>query len=301
MLVYFLEQEMNARYQLLCWDSLKKIKDIANEAVDCIITSPPYFMGKDYDTSIKIEDFCEIHKAIFSDLYRILKKWGNLCRQVGYHTMWYEKIPLDYLVYSIINQVNQSLDDEDEKLYLKNRIIWTFWHGLHSKKKFSGRHETILWFSKGKESFFDLDAVRVPQKYPWKTYYKWEKKWEFSWNPLGKNPWDVWEIPNVKANHIEKTKHPCQFPVALIERLVKSLCPSDWVVLDPFMGSGTTGVASLLHGRMFIWIELKKEYYEIAKKRCEDTIQWKIKYRIDKPVYRPSKNLAVAKKPNFFI
>lgn len=292
--------EKKIDFCLIKGDSLQKIKEVSDESIDCIITSPPYFMWKDYDTSIKVEDFVQIHKCIFSDLYRILKIWGNICWQVGYHTMHWETIPLDFLVYDIVKNLNDDLNKDQEKLYLRNRIIWSFWHGLHSKKKFSGRHETILWFSKWKDAYFDLDSVRVPQKYPGKRHYKWEEKGEFSWNPLGKNPWDVWEIPNVKANHIEKTAHPCQFPVALVERLVKSLSPVSWKVLDPFMWSWTTGVASLLHGRNFIWIELKQEYYIIAKKRCEDTLQWKIKYRLDKPIYEPSKNLSVAKKPDFF-
>ena len=289
----------NIHFDLINGDALKEIINIQDNSIDCIITSPPYFMWKDYDTSIKVDDFIQIHKAIFSDLYRILKKWGNLCWQVGYHTMDWETIPLDFLVYDIAREINKDLNNK-EKFYLKNRVIRSFGHGLHSKKKFSGRHETILRFSKWKDSYFDLDSIRVPQKYPGKTYYKWEKKGEFSGNPLGKNPWDVWDIPNVKANHVEKTAHPCQFPVALVERLVKALSPTGWKVLDPFMWSGTTGVAALLNWREFIWIELNKEYYKIAKKRCLDTINGEIRYRVDKPVYKPSQKLAVARKPIFF-
>lgn len=291
---------MKKNFRIFMWDALDVLKTIPDQSVNLIVTSPPYFMGKDYDTSLKLDDFEEIHKAIFSDLYRILKTWGNLCWQVWYHTLNWEMVPLDCIVYNIIKEFNDNLKERDELLYLKNRIIWTFWHWLHSKKKFSWRHETILWYSKWKDWFFDLDSVRIPQKYPGKTYYKWEKKWQISWNPLWKNPWDVREIPNVKANHIEKTDHPCQFPVALVERLVKWLSPINGTVLDPFMWSWTSGVATLLHDRFFIWIELNEKYYNIALKRCEDTVKWKIKYREDKPIYVPWKNLAVAKKPSFF-
>jgi adenine-specific DNA-methyltransferase len=139
-------------------------------------------------------------------------------------------------------------------LHLRNRIVWHFGHGLHASKRFSGRYEVILWFTKGNEYTFNLDAVRVPQKYPDKKYFKGPKKGELSGNPLGKNPSDIWEIPNVKANHVEKTIHPCQFPVELIERLVLAMTDEgDWA-LDPFIGVGTTALdntrlATMLNAR----------------------------------------------------
>ena len=100
---------------------------------------------------------------------------------------------------------------------MRNRIIWTFEHGLHCANRFSGRYETIAWFTKGSDYTFNLDPVRVPQKYPGKKYYKGPKVGQYSSNPLGKNPGDLWIIPNVKHNHPEKTEHPCQFPADLTE------------------------------------------------------------------------------------
>jgi adenine-specific DNA-methyltransferase len=88
-------------------------------------------------------------------------------------------------------------------LKLRNRIVWTFGHGLHCQKRFSGRHETILWFTKSDDYKFKLDPVRVPSKYPFKKYFKGPNKGRISSNPLGKNPADVWDIPNVKANRAE--------------------------------------------------------------------------------------------------
>jgi len=288
---------MNKKTKLILWDSLEEIKKIDSESIDLIITSPPYFMGKDYDTSMEVNDFIEIHKQLLKDIFRVLKKWWSLCWQVWFHTKNDSLIPLDFLVYDTIKQ---TINKTKEKLILRNRIVWTFWHWLHSSKRLSWRYETILWYTKWKNYYFDLDSIRVPQKYPWKRYYKWEKKWEFSGNPLWKNPADVWEIPNVKANHIEKTIHPCQFPVSLASRLVLWMSPENGVILDPFMWSGSSWVASLLNNRNFIWIELNKNYYNIAKQRCKDTIDWVIKYREDKPVYKPTWNLSVAKKPDYF-
>jgi len=166
--------------------------------------------------------------------------------------------------------------------------VWHFGHGLHASKRFSGRYEVILWFTKGNEYIFNLDAVRVPQKYPKKKYFKGPKKGQLSGNPLGKNPGDIWEIPNVKANHVEKTIHPCQFPVELIERLVLSMTDEgDWV-LDPFIGVGTTAIAALMHNRKAIGTEIVPEYVEVAKKRIRLAEKGTLRIRpMERSVYDP--------------
>lgn len=278
-----------------CKSLLKKMQD---ESVDLVITSPPYCMGKAYeDPHDDIDTFKKHHNEIFSDLYRILKPGGSLCWQVGYHVSEKCLVPLDYIVYNLFTEKSEGLE---YPLVLRNRIIWTFGHGLNSIKRFSGRHETILWFTKGNEFEFNLDEVRVPQKYPGKRSYKGPNKGRLSGNPLGKNPSDVWEIPNVKANHIEKTCHPCQFPVAIPQRLIKALTSENDLILDPFMGVGTTAVAALLENRRFAGSELDRNYYDIAVKRIRDTLNGEIKIRQDKPVMSPNPNMAVAKLPKEF-
>jgi hypothetical protein len=188
-------------------DAFEFLAELKPASVDLIVSSPPYCMGKAYETSIDTADFMNMHERLAPLLVRALKNGGSLCWQVGHHVHNGVVTPLDALVYAIFSK--------QEKLLLRNRIIWTFAHGVHASRRFSGRHETVLWFTKGNDYAFNLDAVRVPQKYPGKRHYKGPKKGQLSGNPLGKNPSDVWEIPNVKANHIEKTDHPCQFPVAL--------------------------------------------------------------------------------------
>lgn len=170
-------------------------------------------------------------------------------------------------------------------MFLKNRIIWHFEHGLHCKKRFSGRYETILWFTKDKKNYvFNLDPVRVPQKYPLKKYFKGPKAGEYSCNPLGKNPGDVWDIPNVKYNHVEKTEHPCQFPVELVQRLILSMSnKGDWV-LDPFLGVGTTIIAAILNNRKGAGAEIIEKYIKIAKERIRKAINGTLKIR---PMYKP--------------
>ncbi|WP_297960361.1 site-specific DNA-methyltransferase, partial [uncultured Campylobacter sp.] len=279
-------------------DCLKLLQKIPNEFCDLIITSPPYCMGKAYENiHDDIETFKNQQITIFNDIYRVLKVGGSLCWQIGYHVTKFELIPLDFYIYQIFVENSKKCK---HPLVLRNRIIWTFGHGLNSSRRFSGRHETILWFTKGKEYSFNLDCIRIPQKYPGKRYYKGKNKGKFSGNPLGKNPSDVWDIPNVKANHVEKTEHPCQFPIAIPQRLIKALTPTNGIVFDPFMGSGTSGVASILENRKFIGSEIQKEYFNIAKNRIKDAINGVAKVREDVPVMKPDKNSLVAKLPEEF-
>lgn len=279
-------------------DCLQVLKKIPNESVDLIITSPPYCIGKAYENPHDdINTFRKQHLDIIEDIYRIVKPGGSVCWQVGYHISEKCVIPLDYIVYDIFTAQSK---EKEYPLALRNRIIWTFGHGLNDATRFSGRHEVILWFTKGEQSVFNLDEVRVPQKYPGKRAYKGPHKGEFSGNPFGKNPSDVWDIPNVKAKHIEKTIHPCQFPVAIPQRLIRALSTENALVLDPFAGAGTTGVSAVLEKRRFIGIELKKEYYDVAFNRISDAIEGKAKIREDKPVAKPDPHTAVAKLPKEF-
>lgn len=171
-------------------DAFEFLESLKEESVDLIVSSPPYCMGKEYEKSLNVADFIRAHEALAPLLVRSLRSGGSLCWQIGHHVRNSVVIPLDALVYPIFAA--------EDKLSLRNRIVWTFGHGVHASNRFSGRHETILWFTKGTDYHFNLDAVRVPQKYPGKRHYKGPKKGEFSGNPHGKNPSDVWEIPNVK-------------------------------------------------------------------------------------------------------
>lgn len=274
-------------------DAFKFLKSLEANSLDLIVSSPPYCMGKEYDKSNSVDQFIHDHRKLAPLLVRALKPGGSLCWQVGHYVRDGVVVPLDALVYLIFRRQRQLL--------LRNRIVWTFGHGLHAKRRFSGRHETILWFTKGENYKFDLDPVRVPQKYPGKKYYKGEKAGKWSGNPRGKNPSDVWEIPNVKANHIEKTAHPCQYPVALVQRLVRSLTKRGDVVADPFMGSGSTAVAAILEGRHFTGSEISPDYLKIAKKRAKEAAQGAAKHRpLERPIHEPTGKEAVAKRPRHF-
>lgn len=287
-----------------CMDMLNKLD---YNSINLVVTSPPYCMGKKYEKkSDDVSTFLEVQRKVITLVQKLLRPGGSMCWQVGYHVVESEIIPLDFLVYQVVQEINNNLS-EDNQLHLRNRIVWTFGHGLNSKMRFSGRHETILWFTKGKDYRFNLDAIRVPQKYPGKRSYKGPNKGSLSGNPLGKNPsdvWDVssdvWDIPNVKANHVEKTIHPCQFPVAIPRRLIKALAPKDGCIVDPFMGVGTTGVAAVLENRKFIGSELNSEYYRVALERIKLASKGELPIREDKPVMLPNRKSKVATLPESF-
>lgn len=129
----------------------------------------------------------------------------------------------------------------------------------------SGRYGTILWFTKSNNYTFNLAPVRVPQKYPGKKHFKGPKAGQYSCNPLGKNPGDLWAIPNVlQINHVEKTEHPGQFPVEWIEQLVLSLSNGGGCVFDPFLGAKTSIIAAVRHGCKG-GAEFHPKYVEIAR------------------------------------
>lgn len=263
-------------------DCLDVLKQIPSDFVRLVITSPPYNLGKEYEERLNLDEYLSQQKKVVQECMRVLAPDGSLCWEVGNYVDNSEITPLDIPIYSICKSLG---------LKLKNRIIWHFGHGLHASKRFSGRYETILWFTKNNDYVFNLDAVRIPQKYPQKKYYKGVKRGQLSGNPLGKNPSDIWEIPNVKCNHPEKTEHPCQFPVELVERLVLALTnEGDWV-LDPFVGVGSTNIAALLHNRKSIGADIVKKYIEIAKRRVDLLSRGQLKVRpMGKPIYEPANN-----------
>jgi len=271
-------------------DCLQLLKDIPNDCIDLTITSPPYCMGKSYEASKSCDDFRKAHLEILPEIVRVTKKGGSICWQVGYHINSGVTTPLDLIVHSIMSEIGN--------VCLRNRIIWSFGHGLHCSSRFSGRHEVVMWYTKGDDYYFDLDAVRIPQKYPGKTHYKGDKRGEPSANPKGKNPGNVWDIPVVNANHVEKTEHPCQFPVALAQRLVLALSKKGDRVFDPFSGVATTGCAAIIEGRKFCGAELSKNYYALGFRRLHQAGKGILKFRSHEiPVSSPNPKSKVAQNP----
>lgn len=261
-----------------CADFMRAIPD---KAIQLIVTSPPYNLGKSYEKRVHLNRYLEWQEQVIADCVRVLADSGSICWQVGNFISHGEVVPLDIVLYPFFVK---------HGLKLRNRIVWHFEHGLHCSKRLSGRHETILWFTKSDCYHFDLDPVRVPQKYPGKRHFKGPKTGQLSGNPLGKNPGDVWVFPNVKNNHVEKTSHPCQFPVELVDRLVLSLTrPDDWV-FDPFLGAGTTVASAVMRGRRGCGSEKMTEYAQVARLRTRQAMQGLLPVRpMNTPVYDAAK------------
>lgn len=282
-------------------DALQFLKGLPAGLVSLVVTSPPYNLGKAYERKRALEIYLQEQAEVITELVRVLADDGSICWEVGNYVEEGEVVPLDILFYEIFKR---------HGLQLRNRIVWHFGHGLHASRRFSGRYETILWFTKTDEYVFNLDTVRVPSKYPGKTHYKGPNRGKPSGNPLGKNPSDVWEIvqrdwehglwdiPNVKANHPEKTIHPCQFPIELVERCALALTDEgDWV-MDPYAGVGSTLIAGLKHRRRVIGCEKEAEYVKIAKDRIKQFCTGKLRIRkLGTPVYQPTGREKVSQRP----
>ncbi len=263
-----------------CSDNLDFMAEIPSESVKLVVTSPPYNLGKSYETDKTLDSYLDFQRAVINESVRVLHPRGSICWQVGNYVENGAIVPLDILLYDLFAKNN---------LRMRNRIIWHFGHGLHCTRRLSGRYETINWWTKGDDYTWHLDPIRVPSKYPQKRYYKGPKAGQLSGNPLGKNPSDVWNVPNVKNNHVEKTIHPCQFPVELIERLVLSLTDPGDRVLDPYMGVGSAVIAAEMHGRVGIGCDINPTYVDIAKDRLRQLRQGVLRTRpMGKPVYDPA-------------
>ena len=296
------------RGKFVCGDSNTELDILIKKKkkFNLIITSPPYNMGKEYEKSNSIDIYLKEIESIIEKLITLLDDNGSVCWQVGNYIdkKTKEVFPLDIFYYNIFKKHN---------LILRNRIIWHFEHGLHASQRFSGRYESILWFTKSASYIFNLDDVRVPAKYPGKKYYKGEKKGEYSGNPLGKNPSDfweiiqkdwqkeVWKIPNVKANHKEKTIHPCQYPIELVERCILALTDEGDHVLDPYCGVGSSVIGAVKNKRNATGIDKSESYIKVAKERLALLKMNKLKHReIGTPIFIPNDKMAVAQKPESF-
>ena len=277
----FNHQVQGFLYQGDCRTLLASLPAIS---VQLIITSPPYNNGKEYEEQQQtLEEYLRLQEEVITECVRVLRPSGSICWEVGNHMVGDgEILPLDIPLHSIFAK---------HRLKLRNRIVWHFEHGLHAKNRLSGRYEVLMWYTKSDDYTFNLDLVRVPQKYPGKRHFKGPHVGELSGNPLGKNPSDVWIFPNVKSNHVEKTEHPCQFPIELVDRMLLATTNPGDVVLDPFAGTSTSLVAALLRERLACGAEIMPAYVEISRRRIEQTVEGTVPFRATgTPIYTPSNN-----------
>ncbi|HLJ57603.1 MAG TPA: site-specific DNA-methyltransferase [Chthonomonadaceae bacterium] len=291
----------DAHAVVLQGDASCVLDELPTEAFRLIVTSPPYNIGKTYERQIALKHYLAEQEARIAQMIRLLAPDGSLCWQVGNFVDDGEIVPLDILFYPLFKAAG---------LKLRNRIMWRFEHGLHAKKRFSGRYETLLWFTKSDEYVFNLDPVRVPSKYPGKRGFKGKMKGVPTGNPKGKNPGDVWElmqaeweegawaIPNVKSNHCEKTAHPCQFPIELVERCVLAFTnPGDWV-LDPYGGVASAVIAAVKNDRRGTMVDRDPGFCAIALERIQRFYDGTLRVRpLGKPIHQPTGREKVSMTP----
>jgi DNA modification methylase len=292
----------DAKIILYPGDVNKLLQTIPDESIKLIVTSPPYNVGKEYEVRVSIEKYLAVQEETIRKMYTKLTPDGSICWQVGNYVDNGEVFPLDIFYYRIFK--------EHLGMKLRNRIVWRFGHGLHASKRFSGRYETLMWFTKSDKYTFNLDPVRIPSKYPGKTYFKGEKYGQPSGNPLGKNPsdvWDImlrefeegmWDVPNCKANHPEKTEHPAQFPIEVPERCVLAFTNEGDTVFDPYAGVGSALIAAIKNNRVAIGSEKQADYIKTAKERIKLLGQGKLPMRrIGTPIHEPTGKEKVAQIP----
>jgi len=245
-------------------DCLEGMRRLPPSMVGLTVTSPPYNIGKEYEEPLALDHYIDWCAEWSREVARLTTQNGAFWLNLGYVRKEgrARALPLPYLLWNRV------------PMFLIQEIVWNYGAGVAARKSFSPRNEKFLWFVKDEENFdFNLDSVRDPNvKYP-----NQKKNGKLKCNPMGKNPTDVWQFPKVTSgadrSSPERTDHPAQFPVAIIERIIKACSNTGDIVLDPFMGSGTTALVAMQLGRPVIGFEMLDRYLEIAKDRIEALLE----------------------------
>ncbi|QJB45488.1 DNA-methyltransferase [Dolichospermum flos-aquae] len=244
-------------YNLDCLEAMKILPD---ESINLTVTSPPYNIGKEYENLLPLDDYINWCEKWITEVYRLTLCDGAFWLNLGYLSIKNraKAIPISYLLWDKI------------PFYLIQEIVWNYGAGVAGSKFFSPRNEKFLWYVKNSEAYtFNLDDIRDPNvKYP-----NQKKNGKIRVNPLGKNPTDVWEFPKVTSGQNrsskERTPHPAQFPSSVIQRIIQASSNQNQIVLDPFLGSGTTAMVALNLNRLVIGFEIRQDYCDIAANRIE--------------------------------
>jgi len=249
-------------------DNAKIMNKLENSdfKLDLTVTSPPYNIGKEYESNLTVDNYIKWSSEWIQSVYNITKDNGSFWLNVGYLKIdgKGKAIPITYLLWDKI------------KFYLMQEVVWKYGAGVTAKKFFAPRNEKFLFYIKNEKDYvFNLDEVRDKNvKYP-----NQKKNGKLRCNPLGKNPTDVWDFPKVTSgknrSSKERTAHPAQYPLSIIDRVIKVSSNSGDVIFDPFSGSGTTGIASHGNYRIYIGTEIDKNYCDLSIERFENYLKEK--------------------------
>ncbi|MBL4617540.1 MAG: site-specific DNA-methyltransferase [Robiginitomaculum sp.] len=241
-------------------DCLHLLDKVDPASIPLTVTSPPYNIGKEYEKILKTDDYVTWSSEWISKIHRITSENGAFWLNLGYIPLdgKAKAIPLPYLIWQHV------------PFFLIQEVIWNYAAGVAGRLFFSPRNEKFLWYVKDSENYtFNLDDVRDPNvKYP-----NQKKNGKLKCNPLGKNPTDVWQIAKVTSgknrSSKERTAHPAQFPIELVKRIILASSNTGDIVLDPFLGSGSTLEAAIRTGREAVGIDIEPQYLEIAIDRIK--------------------------------
>jgi|SRR5699024_6424921 len=243
-------------------DSLEALQKLSNgkETIDLTVTSPPYNIGKEYEEILPLEDYLNWSEKWMELVYTNTKENGSFWLNVGYIPIKNKgkAVPLPYLLW------------DKNKFFMIQELVWNYGAGVAARKSLSPRNEKILWYVKNQNDYtFNLDSIRDPNvKYP-----NQKKNGKIRVNPLGKNPSDVWQIPKVTSGRNrsskERVNHPAQTPIELFKRIILASSNKDELILDPFIGSGTTAVIAKELDRYCLGFDLNEEYLKIAIERIK--------------------------------
>jgi len=256
-----------------CGDAVAIMRELPSNSVDLLIADPPYNLGKDYGNNKDLKarhDYDDFTRVWLNEADRLLKPTGSIYVFMGVR---------------FISDLFRILEDE-LKLIFNGWITWHYTQGMGRKQGFSPRHEDILYFTKSDKFTFNLDDVRVPQKYFRKRN-----------NMSGANPGDVWQFSHVHYCSAERERHPTQKPEALLERIIRASSNEGDLVFDPFVGSGTTCRVANLLTRRWIGVDLNPDYIQMSEKRIEqkstalDSVDPRIE-RIPKDLPKDDKKIA---------
>lgn len=245
-------------YAIYCTDCLDAMRSLPDGLIALTVTSPPYNIGKEYERPLSLEQYLAWCEKWMAEVYRLTAPEGAFWLNVGYvaHPGKARALPLAYLLWNRC------------PFFLVQEVVWDYGAGVAARRSLSPRNEKLLWYVKNPSQYtFNLDAIRDPDvKYP-----KQKKNGKLRCNTIGKNPSDVWQIAKVTSGtdraSPERTPHPAQFPLDLIDRIVLGFSNPGDLVLDPFLGSGTTAVSALSHGRQVIGFETNPVYCGYAERR----------------------------------
>lgn len=241
-----------------CLDAMRLLATSAPGSIDLAVTSPPYNIGKEYESPQAIDKYVDWCASWVKLLYQLTSAQGTFWLNLGYLQLpdKARAIPIAYLLWNRM------------PFYLIQEVVWHYGAGVAARTMFSPRNEKFLWYVKDPAFYtFNLDEIRDKNvKYP-----NQKKNGKLKCNQLGKNPTDVWQFPKVTSGRNrsskERTPHPAQFPLQVIDRIIKGSSNPGDVVLDPFMGSGTTALAALSNQRKVVGFEVDRRYCEIAARR----------------------------------